>query len=367
MTDLAIPAGPGDLTAKWLSEALRSSAVLGDGTVTTFDTQIIGEGVGIMGQLARVSLQYEGGKPSGPPSLVAKFPTPVAENRAVAQMFGFYEKEVRFYQEVAAAAPVGTASCYYAAFEPSSGEFVLLMEDLADARPGDQTQGCTPEEAELAVREIARMHAAWWDDGKLDGLRWLPSFTHPMYMQGLPGTFQQAWMGTVQNFGSHLPPNVRSLGDRFHEAIPDMLRRLARPPHTFVHGDYRLDNFFFRDGTGDRPLAIVDWQICGRGRGPYDVGYFLSQSLDPKSRRMHERDIVQAYYDALVAGGVREYSMDDCWEDYRLATLHCLIYPVVVCGATDVGNERGLRLATAILERSVAAIEELNAYDLITS
>ncbi len=75
--------------------------------------------------------------------------------------------------------------------------------------------------------------------------------------------------------------------------------------------------------------------------------------------------ILESYHRILTENGVQGYDFDDCLHDYRLSTLFCLVYPVISGGTLDLSNERGLALVTAIIERNVAAILDLDAGDLL--
>ena len=147
---------------------------------------------------------------------------------------------------------------------------------------------------------------------------------------------------------------------RMPDVVVELMERLSEQPITLLHGDHRLDNLFF----GENDVAMLDWQITGAGRGPYDVAYFLSQSLVPAERKETERDLVAAYHQALIESGVNGYSFDDCWEDYRLATLFVSVYPLNA-GALDLVNDRAVALFRTMLERSVSAIVDLDALDLM--
>ena len=53
-TAIAIPTTLDELTAPWLTDALRSSGVIGDGTsVSALSLETLGQGAGFIGQLAR--------------------------------------------------------------------------------------------------------------------------------------------------------------------------------------------------------------------------------------------------------------------------------------------------------------------------
>ena len=75
----------------------------------------IGEGVGIVGQLARLQLRYDGPATAAPGTVIIKIPSQYPENRAVADHFNFYEREGRFYQLLADKVPVRTP---YVLLEP---------------------------------------------------------------------------------------------------------------------------------------------------------------------------------------------------------------------------------------------------------
>jgi hypothetical protein len=110
---------------------------------------------------------------------------------------------------------------------------------------------------------------------------------------------------------------------------------------------------------------VIDWQICARGRGVFDVAYLLSQSAPPALRQAEEMRLLQTYHRALLDHGVQGYTFEECLLDYRRSILFALVYPVIVCGSLDLANARGHQLATVVLERSVAAILDLHAAELL--
>ena len=156
MSEMKFAADPGELTPEWLTHALKQSGTIDGGRVTSYDAKIIGEGTGFMGQLAKLSLTYDKPDPGAPASLIAKFPAAAQENRDLAMFFRFYEREVGFYQHIAERVELRTPRCYFSAFEPSNGDFVLLLEDMAPAVVGDQVVGCGAAHVTLAVRELAK-------------------------------------------------------------------------------------------------------------------------------------------------------------------------------------------------------------------
>jgi Ser/Thr protein kinase RdoA (MazF antagonist) len=83
------------------------------------------------------------------------------------------------------------------------------------------------------------------------------------------------------------------------------LRRLGTAPRTLLHGDLRLDNVLWRpppappaavqqgsiaSTSDDAAVAAlpsaryIDMGDCAAGRGPFDIAYFMSMSLDTQAR-----------------------------------------------------------------------------------
>lgn len=362
---ITIPANPSELTAEWLTDALRSGGAIAKARVTSFDAPRIGEGVGFIGQLAQVALHYDIEEAGAPASLIAKFPGASEGGRAIGNLFDFYHREIRFYEEIADEVELRTPKKYFSAMNRDTAQYILLLKDLTPARVGDQLAGCTAAEAEIAVRSIAGFHATWWESPGLKAIaEWMPAIDAPV--QNLAdGAYQQAWQPFLDNFGAGLSPQMKSTGDQIGKHLIALQRSFADAPLTISQGDYRLDNLFFPPITGGDKIAVVDWQISTRGRGIFDISYLLCGGLATEIRRAHEHDLLRIYTDVLAERGVKDYPFDRAWEEYRRGALYVFVYVVIAIGTLDTANERGMALFIAWLQRAAAAIEDLNAAELM--
>ena len=87
-------------------------------------------------------------------------PTLVAEDRgrrpgrSGARRAG-YRNEIGFYTVFRDRVQIRTPRCWHAEISDDSCSFVLLLDDLAPARPGVQADGCTVDQAADAVRNLA--------------------------------------------------------------------------------------------------------------------------------------------------------------------------------------------------------------------
>ncbi len=360
MAQINIPRSPEELTPAWLTAALRESGALRDASVTSTVSEPVGAGAGFIGQLARVKLTYDRAEAGAPVSLIAKLPTLDPGGRGIGNLFRFYEREIRFYEEVAGRDELRVPKRLYSAMDVPGDEFILLIEDLAPAAVGDQIAGCTIGQAELAFRSIAKFHAKWWESAALDKLEWMPEINEPV-MKAAQGAYQQSWGPFCQTFGDQLSAETRAAGEALQQHIVDIQDVLARVPRTINHGDFRGDNMFFGTAEGGAPYTLADWQIASKGHGAFDIAYFTTSSLTPADRKAHEMRLLRLWHDALSEHGVKGYAWDQAVLDYRLSALYSWMYVVVAVGSLDPANERGMALFNAWVQRCSTAIAELDA------
>ena len=359
MDAIGFPKAADDITVEALTEALRSTGTLSpDAKVASFTSEQIGIGVGILALLWRLTVTYEPAG-AGPETMVLKLPHTMPESRHIADAFRFYLREVRFYEVIGHRTPIETADRYYSSFDDASGDFVLLMEDFGSRRMIDQVTGVTSDDAERVVTALARHHAAWWASEELTAAEWAVRLQDPPNPQALVPALQASWPIIESQFADLLPGPMLDAARRMPDHVVSLMEQLSAPPVTLLHGDSRLDNFFFDDH-----VAVVDWQICGLGRGPYDIAYFLSQSMRPELRKEHERALVERYHATLLQSGVDGYSLDECWTDYRKAVLFVAVYPLNA-GSVDLVNERAVELFRMMLSRSAQAILDLDALEFL--
>ena len=344
------------LTAAWLSQALDApvpelvAEQVGTGQIgTCYRLRLIGAGDGL------------------PSSVLVKLPAADQGSRDL--LAGAYRGELIFYADIAPTVAVRVPTCHFAAIAPDSGDFTLVMEDLAPAEQGDQIAGCTVDQARDAVINLAGLHGPRWSDPTLE------DFDH----LALSGPDDAAMLAELAGPTTEL--FIDGLGDLLSAEDVTTLRdcvplieawSLGRPERfALVHGDYRLDNLMFAPvgGTSDVPsdvpsVVAVDWQTLSLGLPARDLAYFVGTSLEPAVRRASERDLVAAYHAALTSYGVSGHSLEECWEDYRFSMIQGPLVATFGC-AYGARSERGDRMFATMVRRSCAAIRDLGTLSLV--
>ncbi len=332
--------------------------------VEAVDVAVIAQGEGFMGQLARVHLGYGPGvSPGAPATVIVKVPTADPGGRMIGQMMRLWEREHRFYQEVAPRLQVRVPKVYANLADPATGSYALVLEDLAPMHTSDQVTGATPAQAERVIDELAALHLQWWSSPALAELDWMPDLHDPMVGAVVP-MFEAGWPSFCDRYRARLPERVFGWVEAFVEQIPAWLEGYAEEPATLSHGDARLDNMFFGD---DGSFALVDWQMAMRVPGTADLVYFVATNLTPEVRRAHQWDLLDRYRSQVVAGGATGTFLTEegVVRGYREGVLFWATSMGSSVLTLDPANERGAALLDALVERLFLAADDLDCGDVV--
>lgn len=351
-----IPVQSTDITAAWLSEVLARP-------VDSVTARNLGAGVGILGEVARLTIAYPDGV-EGPATLVAKCQSMAPENIGLATAMGFYDREINFYRHAAAHLPVRVPHCYHADMAEGSVPFVLLLEDIQGATCPNQIAGISLEEVTRILETVAGVHATFWDSEQLHSFDWLPPMNNPMY-KGAQALAEAKWEGYMCQFGHRLTDATKQAITAVVTRYPAYLDWLAETTSpTLSHTDCRAENYLFGGSAGSDAITMIDFQMVTRFSGMYDVANLLSGSLLPDVRRPHESDLIERYHRALVAAGVTDYSIETCRKEYRACLLLQAFGSVCVSGL-DGGNDRGAELLNELLVRPALNLNEHDVSDIL--
>jgi Phosphotransferase enzyme family len=357
MSDLVFPSRPEELTATLVTEALnvRRPGVIVE-RVDVASIKRCGEGVASTADRMSLDLTYATGHDFGLPSrMVLK--TMLVSPRAPAEMFA---TEVRFYNEIRPSLTLETPQCFAATFDPTSGQFGLLLEDLnlRGARFPNATQDVSVMEVAALLQQLAGLHGRFWQSPELSGdLAWVAT----PFSGGMSGIFERYGLALIRHQVTKHPFKaelIAPLGldlDQLWSALSSAQRILATSPSTLLHGDSHLGNtYLLPDGSG----GLLDWQLQVRGCWAHDVVYLLSTALPPAVRRAEARGLLRGYLDALVAAGARNVpDLDGAWELCRRAVLWGLVIGWLITPPENYGRE----ITFANTERMVQAVRDLDA------
>lgn len=350
-----IPSEIDAVTVGWLTEALRADPALPDtATVTEMRAEQIAMDSGFSSLLYRLHLGGE----DVPATVIVKLAAQ-SEARGAMDLLGGYRRELAFYQRVAGHAPIATPHVHAARMVEGSVDFVLVMEDLQQWVNADHLAGLSLERARVAIDQLAGLHA--WSITVADPtlINEFPSLDTPMARDLFLPVFGLGWQVYLEHSSRTVPMPVARFAERFVELAPQALAALTERA-MLLHGDIRADNMFF---DGDR-LKVVDFQFASHGAGAADIGYLVSQGLPSEVRRGHDEALVRKYLDKLGSHGFVDYHFDEAWRHYRFAVAYLMVLPVITLVGWDSMPERSRQLCLTLVDRAVAAIDDIDALEV---
>ena len=321
MMSSMIPASPEQLSDEWLTLVLRQAGVLRQARVTAHRAELA-ETQGAAGVVARLEFEYDRAEAGAPHSLVAKFASPYEPIRRLMQAVGGYVREVEFYRHFGADPGIPTPHCFHADIDPASGVFVLLLEDMGDARVPDGS-GASIDDIELAVRHLAPFHAKWWADPRLrelDFLRYPGGPADEIFLAQAHGALAAAFPAARERFGERLPVSLVAVAEFLlvnFDLFLETRRQAPRDAVTLVHGDFHPGQIFYPSQRGGR-FAVFDWQTVSAGSGGEDLARIITTGLAPEQQRACDARLIELYHALLVEHGVAGYDIARCRDDFRM-------------------------------------------------
>jgi len=341
---------PEQITSDWLSSVL-------DADVAECGTERIGDG--LVGLNLRVALRSGAGVPD---SVVIKLPSPDETSRATGVALRNYEREVKFYEHIASTVDIRVPHCHHGHWDETTGDFVLVLDDMAPAEQGDQIAGCSVEIARRAIIELARLHGPRWNDETLFDHEFLTRRTAAGDGDQLAALWAMFLPGFSATYASYLDDESDQMLRAFGPRVADWVEGAAGPL-TVTHGDYRLDNLLFATPAGGPPVTAVDWQTPGHGSPINDVAYFCGAGLLPEDRRAAERDLLDEYRRALAGHGV-DVDAEWLWTQYRRQAFGGVIMAVVASQVVG-GSDRSEAMFAAMATRHLRHCVDLDSLDVI--
>ncbi len=364
MNRIPFPERAEDITVEWMQQALAAGGASNGLEIESLEIDRLSNVANAMGNLFRCRVIARGGVAANPASVIVKLPTSNSFALRLARWLSLYRREFVYYRDIAPHVWLRVPSLLYGDLDARGHRFVLVLEDLGGMEAIPQSAGVGIERARLAIREIAGFQGRFWDAADESALAACGAFLTTKQRRVMQSLYLLTLPLAFERFGELFMADTRRMAEAFGSAIDAHFAAVARGRKTVVHGDYRGDNVLF-GGEGTNNIAVIDWQGCGIGCGMYDVAFFLATSVSIDDRRRVERDALHEYHDIVCRMGAENYSWNDCWRSYRQNMLGTLMPMVLGAGGIDA-NDDALRNQThALLERTLTAIDDLNAWEFL--
>lgn len=301
--------------------------------------------------VARIHLQYFTRPNSAPASLFLK----------CVPGGSFGASEVDYYRRDYADVPdAPLLRCYDSAYDPATGAYHLLLQDLTETHRNNWNVAPTLEYGLAVADALARLHAPYFSAEALARIG--ESAPNRSKMQRYLDAATLGVGSMLEAASDGLTREQRRLVQNAARGHPPMLfERLAdRSVMTLVHGDVNPGNIL-SPKVGATPIYLVDRQPFNWSLtvwlGVSDLAYMMVHWWDMPLRRELETHVLRQYHASLLMLGIAS-DWDQLWRDYRLCAVQSLYVAANWC-VDPTERERMRWVWRPQLLKTLAAMEDL--------
>ena len=326
--DVRIPRSAGEITTGWLNTVLaahlREYRVLGSQAKPFSEP-------GQTADVVEITLIYDSAKCDLPTRMIAKLAASDPTTREMCRLFRHYENETGFYRTFdAGGLPI--ARCFHTGFDPESYDAVILLEHLAPSIC--PSYSITLDQVRLAITEVAKLHARWWNDHFVKRQPCLIQLDDRVH-----------WSNVAQGAVAAIDRIEKLVGDNcsasvevmrvYANRLENISSYMRQRPFTLMHSDFHPKQMFFPNGAGKGKFAVIDFQFSVAGPGAFDVSRLLNLGLDTNVRRSHERGILDGYCEELRRLGVKDYDHTELLIDLKFGAFFSQLINFIALDQTD--------------------------------
>jgi hypothetical protein len=326
------PRTPDEITARWLSSALRGAGHIDRGEILRVHVEPLAEG--LTGPVVRVKPTLDPGSLRGAETIVVKMPTTDPDLLRCLTERGRIHREYLFFRHLASRIPNYVPRHYFVETNAKGTIGIIGLEDLSDWRTIPVGEEIADNDANSAIKTLAAIHAHWWNDARLDAYDWL--MRPGIYFDGeSQGQLAASGRTCFEKYSDLLSPGVSELLRRLPDALPEIVKHSSTGNLTLCSGDARGQNMFFTGEGESTRTVLIDWQTPSLTVGAADVANFIMATFDVEKRREIEGDLLRTYHAELITRGVTDYSSNELETDFRWSMFRQMIF--MVRGAIDTG------------------------------
>ncbi len=341
----------------WLTEVLTVHGTLQRGRVISVTTEA---GTSPHSTNARLLIGYsQEAEGVCPQSLLLKISRSTAE---------FGTSELDYYFQIAKRMenpPI--PHCYHADYSASVGAYHLLLEDLSTTHIARWQGDPSLANGRSAIDSLAHLHAHWWNHPELPAI--VGEYPTAETIERYLDPARQGLLPLIAEMGAELSIEDRNTLERVFERQGALMIERAKEQSslTCIHGDPNPGNVLSPLEPDGRAYLIdrqpFDWSLVV-WTGASDLAYMMVHWWEPERRRTLEKPLLDRYLQQLEARGVRGYSLEALWYDYRLSAMQSLYVATEWCRTeADIQGMKWVWLPQ--LRKTLIALRELDCLALL--
>ena len=288
------------------------------------------------------------------------------ENRIVLGVSGTAQAETDFYRLVQPRLNIPTPRARYAGFDPENFAYFIMMDDMAsEVRFPDERFALSRQQAEQMVETLAGLHAQFYRSEEL-GSASLPFKTWPVWWAGMMKAspdFPSFCDKGFERIASRLPARLAGRRADMWRATEASVLRHQHLPHTLIHSDVHLKNWFV---LPDDQMGLHDWQLTTIGHWSRDFAFSLTTALSIEQRRAWFEDLLRLYLDRMAANSAGRIDFDEAFRNVREQLMTAFAFwTITMCPTGDMPAMQPEHTTVEFLLRMGTAIDDYDSVDAL--
>jgi HAD superfamily hydrolase (TIGR01509 family) len=267
-----------------------------------------------------------------------------------------YNRENYFYESISAHIPICTPKFYGLIRDDDFKVVGILMEDL---RQEGFYLGLDLNKEQVNVSmavidHMAKMHATCW--GKETNKKFIElKKNNDKCFQPMWENFIQARITKfIEKWEHMLDKKIIKIFEDISINFNNIQNELSEEPLTFIHGDVKSPNIFFRRDMETFTPYFIDWQYICYGKGVQDLVFFMIESFTTETISNNFNLFKEYYYVKLCEYGVNNYDKKSYNKDFKNAAYYFPYFVAIWFGTTPTEDLIDINFPYFFIDRLIS-------------
>ncbi len=238
-------------------------------------------------------------------------------------------REVSFYRFLLSHQDIDlpVPNCYDAYSSEEVGEFFIILEDLSDNYSAVSDSDLMNENIWFCCAEsLAKFHAAFWNDPQL--IKDEKSVMSEQKTESKIRSSREYLNRFLKEFQDTFDEKTIRIFEHALEINNTLIREPTERSHiTVCNGDSHIYNFMVPYDNSNEPV-ITDFQFWGNGLGTGDLAHLTRVNFSDELKKTIQIPLIKRYYETLQKYGVKNYSWEECLNNYRREVASMVLIPM---------------------------------------
>jgi len=258
-----------------------------------------------------------------------------SELTRMATKLQLYTREYYFYEIISKNINVCIPKFMINVSDKNNQNVGILVENLFTSGDYDVNLNLGNENIDISLKIIdrmAKMHGKFWNKNLKEIYPELKNSTDECFFPFFENFIKEKIDKFINKWLFMLNEEKLNKINYIVDNFSKIQMRMADQNLTFIHGDIKSPNLFYR--KSDKEPFFIDWQHCAIGKGVQDLVFFIIESFDNDMIKLLFPIFKNYYYKKLLENNVKNYPFSQYEMDIEDAIYYTPFFVAIWFGTT---------------------------------